>query len=209
MIKLIILDVDGTFYNINDVADLNFDLETQFLCDQCCISKKDAIKQLNQNGIFDSIRRESKSATEYFSQIGLPAEQWKQYRELNFNVSLINKENAITNCMICDLHNIAPLVIVSSNSEQNIRNILNFLEIDLNYFRGLYTSDNYVQGGRFSKKRVFREILDKEGLKGKNVVSIGDRYFSDIQPIEDLGGKGFLVSNKKDFTKVIKLLRDL
>lgn len=206
--RLIIFDLDGTLYDLKDVHSANYILQVQFLMQQMHISEQEAIELQERNHIYPMITSESKSATEYFARLGLDMEQWKQYRESRYDASKIDKSKAISGDVIKQFTEICPLVLLSSNSVGNILKTLEYLEIDSHCFETIYCSDNTPINEPFNKKKAMQVIAKQYGVDNSEMLSIGDRYQTDVVPMLELGGHGVIVSEPKVLNKVLKDLSD-
>lgn len=69
--RIIIFDMDGTLYDLDDVVSMNYDMQVKFLSMKRNMSREETVSYLAENRIFPTITKESKSATELFLQIGL------------------------------------------------------------------------------------------------------------------------------------------
>ena len=191
--RIIIFDMDGTLYDLDDVVSMNYEMQVAFLSMKKNMSEEETVSILTKNHIFPTINKESKSATEFFLQIGLEKNEWTEYRETYFDVSKIKKENAIGDITIHDFSNYGKLVLLTSNSYANIQRILAYLGISITFFSEVICSDRYPYSEPFNKKSAMMYIAEKYNVPFSSVISIGDRFITDIQPILDLGGKGVLI----------------
>lgn len=206
--KLIIFDLDGTLYDLKDMHSANYVLQVEFLQRNLGISHDEAIHQLEQNGVYPIITNKSKSATEYFARLGLDMNQWKQYRESHYDASKIDKSKAVSGDVIGKFAEICPLVLLSSNSQGNILKTLEYLKIDSRFFKTIYCSDNTPVNEPFNKKRAMRVIAQQYGVEYSEMLSIGDRYQTDVVPMLELGGHGVIVSAPQALNEVMRDLSD-
>lgn len=204
--RIIIFDMDGTLYDLDDVVSMNYGMQVEFLSLKKNISKKESVSYLAENRIFPTITKESKSATEFFLQIGLDKKEWTEYREEHFDISKIKKENAVTDSVIYDFTKYGTLVLLTSNSFANTQKILDYLEIFIDNFSEVICSDRFPYLEPFKKKRAMEYLSEKYDVSFPSILSIGDRFSTDIQPLLDLGGKGILV---KKPSSLKSLLSDL
>lgn len=191
--KLIIFDLDGTLYDLMDVHGANYLLQVRFVQQHMDLPEADAKQLLSDNGIYPIITNESKSATELFARLGLNMGDWKLYRESYFDASDIDKSKAISEETIKGFAQICPLVLLSSNSLQNILKTLNYLGINNKLFNTIFCSDNTPTDAPFNKKQAMQIIAKKYKVEYNDIVSIGDRYQTDVIPILELGGHGIVV----------------
>lgn len=206
--KLIIFDLDGTLYDLSDVHSANYVLQVEFLMQQMHISEQEAIDLQERNHIYPVITSESKSATEYFARLGLDMDQWKQYRECHYDASKIDKSKAISGDVIGCFAEICPLVLLSSNSHWNILKTLEYLKIESRFFKTIYCSDNTPINEPFNKKRAMQVIAMQYGVEYCEMLSIGDRYQTDVVPMLELGGHGVIVNAPQALKEVLKDLSD-
>ncbi len=192
--KLIIFDLDGTLYDLMDVHGANYKMQVQFVRQQMGLSEAEASRLLNDNGVFPIITNQSKSATELFARLGLDMRKWKSYRESNFDALAIDKSKTISEDVIKGFAQICPLVLLSSNSLQNILKTLNHLGINNKLFDTIFCSDNTPTDAPFNKKQAMQIIAQKYKVEYNDIVSIGDRYQTDVIPMLELGGHGIVVS---------------
>lgn len=191
--RIIIFDMDGTLYDLDDVVSMNYEMQVEFLSMKKNMSREEAVSYLAENSIFSIITKESKSATEFFLQIGFDKKEWTEYREKHFDVSKIKKEKALDDATIRRFVNYGTLVLLTSNSYANIQRILDYLEISLDNFTEVICSDHFPYSEQFQKKLAMHYLAEKYQIPFSSLLSIGDRFSTDIQPIIDLGGKGVLI----------------
>ena len=203
--KLIIFDMDGTLYDINDVVAANYDMQVQFLMSQWGKTQQWVQDYLSANNIYPTMYDKSKSATELFLREGIDIKVWTQYREEHFNVNAIDKSKAVTQDILEQFADIAPLVLLSSNSYQSIIKVLTHLSISQSIFSIIICSDNFY-GQSFTKKVAIMQISSQMSISYEDMFSIGDRYQTDVKPLEELGGKGVCISQPQDVDMVLKQL---
>ena len=66
VIKLIIFDLDGTLYNLEDVALSNYKMQLNFYSFCTGKTNEEVVKVFEANDIYPIISRKSKSATDFF-----------------------------------------------------------------------------------------------------------------------------------------------
>lgn len=195
MYDFIFLDLDGTLYDIQDVLSAVYKLEVAFLGEKLHISSVQATKMLNENHIFPYMCKESRSATAYFAEIGLDTKQWKKIREASFDTTKIDKRKAACAADLEKLSQSAPLILISSNTKNNIVNTLRHIEINPSLFVSIVSSDSLHSSTPFSKKDCFCQYTGR-------LLSIGDRFETDIQPMLECGGDGMLVDGPAAISQI-------
>lgn len=188
--------MDGTLYDIGDLIKHNFNQETIFLMDKLNVTKDEAEKMLTDNHIYPYVAKDAKSCTEYFLSLGLNIDEWNKIRSKDMPVDNINSENSVSIDTVNEYRKYAHTVLVSNNTRSNICAILNHLNISEDCFdmiiakdsSGIYTPD---------KTDNFKKAADSFNVAYKDVLSIGDRYNTDLLPILNLGGKGLWVTGPK------------
>ncbi len=204
--RLFIFDLDGTLYDLDDVVLLNYNMQVDFLRNEMGQTEDEVVEFLSRNHIFPYVCIESKSATELFAAIGLSKEAWKLYREKHFKVSNISKEKAATKEVMGEFASIGKLVLLSSNSYKNISDILNYLSIPQELFDKIVCSDNF-NSQKFNKYDAMKLIMQEDEVASEEVLSIGDRYETDIVPMIKLGGKGVIVSSPQNLKAIFNDIR--
>ncbi len=193
--KLLIFDMDGTLYDLNDVLSMNYSMQIAFFSRKTKMDAEEAIRLFNKNGIFPYICKESKSATEFFASNGLSKIEWNNFRESHFDIDKINVTKAVDSSCIVNNSQRYKLVLLTSNSYNNVVNILERLSIPLSSFTEIVTSDICYNLPNFNKKDAMRLISSKYGIPFSSILSIGDRYSTDIAPMLELGGYGALLKS--------------
>lgn len=196
-VAAIILDMDGTLYDIHDVLSQVYQYQISYLSEKRGWDVDTCVKFFNDNDIYPEMRKNSKSATELFQELGFDKNEWRDYREAHFNPTLIRKSSAITNQEIKELASVAPVYILSSNTYNTILRVLEHLGLDAALVSDIYCSDHNATNGTFKKKGAMIDICERNNYDPSDIVSIGDRYNTDIVPAVEIGGTGILVSSPK------------
>lgn len=190
---LIILDLDGTLYDINDVIKMSYQIQVNFLVSQIGLSLDNAINLLSKHDIRPILTKESKSATELFYKLGISKIKWNEYRNHNFDVSMIDTSKAVKEIVVSQLKRCGKVVLLSSNVFNVILKTLKHININSNIFDDIVCSDLFPVDLSFEKK-IAMEICSKRfEIECNNMISIGDRFSTDILPMLELGGRGILL----------------
>ena len=206
-INLLVFDLDGTLYNLDDVVGLNYKMQLDFYSEVMSTDYTETVAIFEENGIFPVIQQTSKSATEFFIKSGIPIEKWNEYRELHFDVRYINRENAASDYIISLFESIAPIVLLSSNSKNNIIRILEHIGIKQAHFEEIICSDNKYAEGSFNKLDEIKLIAKRKMISTENILSIGERYKTDVEPIISLNGMGVIVKGANQLLSVYDALK--
>lgn len=203
-IELIVLDLDGTLYDINDVISKVYQYQVSFLSAKLNKPFHEIESFFASRGIYPVVSRNSRSATELFAQLGVDNEEWKEYRNMHFDVTEIQIENAVGEEVINDLTMKRKVVLLSSNTMSTVEKILFHLDISKKFFSEIICSDNFHSERGFNKRDAMKYISDKYNIPFSSMLSIGDRYQTDIRPMIELGGVGVLITSPKNLMKVVK-----
>ena len=203
-VKMIILDLDGTLYDINDVIGNVYNYQVMFLSSKLNKTSDDIKTYFESHGIYSYVTKESKSATELFEQLGISKEEWKTYRNTHFDVKTIQKGKAVGESSIRSLGTNHILVLLSSNTMATIEKILSHIGIPKDLFFKIICSDSFSSKQGFNKKKAMEYLAAEEDIPFCSMLSIGDRYLTDIKPMTTLGGTGILLQTPKALEKVAK-----
>ena len=61
----------------------------------------------------------------------------------------------------------------------------------------------FTRDSTFNKKDAMEDLLRHFSAIPSNLISIGDRFNTDIKPALELGGSGYLLHTPKAFTSVV------
>ena len=201
--NIIIFDMDGTLYDLDDVVSSNYEMQVDFLSAKKGFSQEEAISFLEEHQVYPKMRKNSKSATELFLEIGLDKREWSAYRNSKFDVSKIQKVKATDEMTVKSFSQFGIIVLLSSNAYTVIERVLNHLDISPKIFNDIICSDNFPYDVPF-KKQMAMEYLSKEyNVDYSNIYSIGDRYTTDILPLLELGGMGILLRKPSFMSSVL------
>lgn len=196
MNSVIVFDFDGTLYDISGVREMMFRIESDFLCEHAGMSRDEARNFMLSEKIITANPSEAKSATECFIRMGISPEIWKSYRTERFDFSCIDPQKAARQEIIEGFRNYGDIILLSSNTLNTIHEIMRRINIDPSIFSSITCSDTVT--GKFSKREIFAELIH-----GGDVLSIGDRYNTDILPLLRLGGRGVLVDGPQSLPNVL------
>ena len=189
--RLIIFDMDGTLYDLGDVMDVVYETQVSFLEDRMGWTRSKAIQFLGENDIEPRVTRKSKSATELFIRLGFGRQEWTEYRQKCFPVEKIDPEKAVKTDLLERFARFGDLVLLTSNTTLVCGRILARIGLMETLFRKIVCSD--TEG----VKMPFNKFIEMNKLMAsgtcESLVSIGDRYQTDIVPALQLGGSGCLV----------------
>lgn len=188
--KLIIFDLDGTFYDIKDLIAYNFAQESSFLQTELQLDKAEADELLIGHHIYPEVKADARSCSEFFISLGLDTEKWNRIRSQDFPITLINRQTALSQN---DLPKDKIIAIITNNTAENVHKILHHLNIDAGSFAAIITKENAVK----DKQEAYAKLLKDLALSANEAVVIGDRYHTDILPMLKLQGTGVLIKNPK------------
>lgn len=206
--KLIIFDMDGTLYDLKDVLSATFQMQVKFLSLKLQISERKAISLLEENNVYPEVKKESKSATELFIRMGLDIDEWSQYRDAYFPVESIDVSKSVDNSLLVEFAKMSPLILLSSNSYSCIQRVFSHIDISFDNFTEVICSDHFSERKQFTKKGAMLMIKEKYTIGSDDMLSIGDRYKTDIQPMLEIGGSGVLLRRNNYLSHVYDDLKN-
>lgn len=201
--RIIIFDMDGTLYDLDDVVGSNYTMQIDFLSKKKGFSRKDAVCFLEEHHIYPEMREDSKSATELFLEIGFNKQEWSSFRESRFDVEKIKKSKATDEKVVKSFSQFGIIVLLSSNAYCIIERVLDRLDISPNIFNHIICSDKFPYDEPFKKQLAMNFLAKKYNVCYSNIYSIGDRYATDILPLLELGGKGILLRKPSFMSSVL------
>lgn len=206
--KMIIFDMDGTLYDLNDVLAMNYEMQVQFLIERLNMSKNEVVDLFECNLIFPYISMDSKSATELFLKLGIDKTVWSLYRETHFDFKKIDVSKAVKSDTFKKGFINSTLILLTSNSYVNAVKILNKINIESALFKEIVCSDNSSVSQPFNKRTAMIMLAQKYQIDYSDILSVGDRYSTDILPMLELGGHGILIYSPASIEKVFEDLKD-
>lgn len=196
MKSVIFFDFDGTLYDISSVREMMFRIESDFLCEYARMSRNEAKNFMLSEKIITANPSEASSATECFIRMGISPEIWKVYRTKRFDFSCINPEKSVRQEIIEGFKIFGDVILLSSNTLSTIHEIMRRININPSIFSSITCSDTVT--GKFSKREIFAGFIHD-----RDVLSIGDRYNTDILPLLQFGGRGVLVDGPQSLPHVL------
>lgn len=202
--SLIIFDLDGTLYDLNDVMSMSYQMQVDFFSSETGKTAEETKAFFATKDVMPQVSKTSKSATELFQQMGIGKQKWSEYREKHFDVNRIDISKAVPTATIEKFKAICDIVLVSSNAYQIIEGILHRIGIAPKDFDDIVCSDRFPYSVPFKKKMAFEYLSQKYSVDCGSMLSIGDRYLTDILPMIELGGHGILLHHPKALENVAR-----
>lgn len=197
--EVIVLDMDGTLYQLDDVNNGYFGsrLETAVLenCQQFIIAKENCspatAKSIMEQGLKDSI-----GLSNFLSQ------RYGISREDYFNIVWnLNPENLIANyqTQVEVIKQLAKtkkkLILLTSGPKVWQQQVISFLGLD-GCFESIYTGESFMQ-----KEEIFQMLSER--YDPEKIISVGDQENTDIIPAATFGCNTLLVQNPSDLKKLL------
>lgn len=203
MERLIVFDMDGTLYGLDAVMPIVYETQIAFLRLKMNVSRDEAVSYFNDNCVFPFVSEKSRSATRLFQESGFDLQEWNEFREARFPFDAIAPNAAVSMTMIEKFRQLGPCVLVTSNSQKNVEQILDKISIRPTVFNRIVSNDSTSDKRPFEKLDAFRRLLDDYSTQPHQAFSIGDRFPTDIEPMLSLGGNGVLVSTPESLQRVL------
>ncbi|MGM9940582.1 MAG: HAD family hydrolase [Bulleidia sp.] len=201
--ELIILDMDGTLYDLADVAEKGYQIQCDFLKQERGLSQEQVDTLFAQNHIYPQRRPDSASCTEFFEAIGIEKKKWTGYREDHFCFDEINVDTAVRQSVLEKLAHYGTIVLVTSNTIRHVHQVLGRLGISEHLFADILTSDASLIPSPYSKRKAFAWLKEKYDVQDRGMLSIGDRFETDVRPCLENGGDGIVLSYPKGLETVV------
>ena len=203
MKRLFIFDLDGTLYDLDDVVASNYEIQLSFVMSKTGKTRQEAVSYFGANSVFPVMTPESKSATELFLRDGFSREEWNVFREERYSVDSIDVNKAAPPEIIEAFRSCGVCALLSSNSYSTILRILNRIGICATAFSSITCSDRFEGDRSFNKHDAMARLLSMYDVDPDQMLSIGDRFNTDIRPSLDIGGAGVLVAKPKSLATVL------
>ena len=196
MIKLLILDQEGTLYKNKRLLYKIRENTQEFFCKQLSIDKENYFEWYSKNkkdfpNIFEALRRFNIPIEEYHARvfdIVNPGNYLKK-EKLLFRVL---KKTGI------------PIYVVTSSSKNYSKKVLGILGIS-----GLVKAAISLSKEKQNKIKIYNEIITTEKLASKEVCVVGDNWDTDLKEAKEEGFKTVLIGEKDDKPFFIRSIHSL
>jgi len=203
--RLIIFDLDGTFYSRDRYIATYYKFAVQAICKLLSLSEGEVKEYLSQERITPDPTTSTGSVSSLVAKLGISKEIWNNYRNEHFDVSeLILKNEQLTE-VIAKLEQTCKLVLFTNNTDLMTNKILVRLGLMIDSFEYVITSDSSM-GMKPYGHEVFYYLRDQTHIKFTEMLSIGDRYEVDIVPLIELGGSGVLITSPEELRDIIPII---
>ena len=199
---LIIFDMDGTLYDLGDVMAVVYETQVSFLKERMGWTRAKVIQFFVDNDIEPQVSQKSKSATELFNRLGIGRQEWTEYRQKCFPVEKIDSAKAVKADLLERFAKLGDLVLLTSNTTLVCGRILARIGITPLTFRKIVCSDTEGVEMPFNKFIEMKKLMVSGSCE--SLISIGDRYQTDIVPALELGGAGCLVRGCGSLEKICR-----
>jgi FMN phosphatase YigB (HAD superfamily) len=196
MIKVLILDQEGTIYKNRDIFDKIKKNMQEFFCEEFSIEKKDYKEWYLNNkrafpNIFNLLKEFNISIEKYHSKIFGNINPKEHLKKDN---SLINKikELKIT------------VYVVTSSSKEYSKRVLDALGLSKIIKKSLSISEKNRE-----KIRIYNKILKVEAVSEKEICIIGDNWDTDLKDADEKGFKTIVLKEKDSLIKIIDKINNL
>lgn len=115
---------------------------------------------------------------------------------------MISLDSSVDSQILAMLREKYKIILLSSNSFSNIIRVLNHLDIPISLFDEIICSDQYSFEGGFKKREAFLYLRKSYRLSIGEILSIGDRYETDVLPCLRCGGDGVVSYKPMSINKI-------
>lgn len=196
MIKLLILDQEGTLYRNKKLLYKIRENTQEFFCKKLSITRKDYPEWYSKNkkdfpNIFEALKKFNLSVEDYHSQV--------------FNIvdpkNYLNKDNSLFK-ILKTLK--IPIYIVTSSSRDYSKRVLESLGI-----YGFVKKAISLSKEKQNKIDIYNEIIKTEKVNSKEVCIVGDNWDTDLKEAKEEGFKTVFIGEKDEKPFMIKSIHDL
>jgi len=199
-IKALIIDIDNTLYN-NDAYLMH---QYQEIVKELALLKKMTFNELescilNLKDIFLKVNSKNASLSKILNYLEIDIEENISIRKRVIKPTLYLKYDDNIYNSILKLKEKYILVCLSNNPLKINYEVLDLLKIK-DFFNFVIGLDSF----KIPKPSLipFKKIKESLNLNYSQILSIGDRYEIDIDPLLNLGGNGLLIENIEDFYNI-------
>ena len=205
-VSLIIIDMDGTLYDMSDLIEDGFNTSVKYLMEFYEFDKEEAEKILNDNHIYPYVAPDARSTTQFFLSRFVDVFHWDNYRSEHFGYRLIIKDKAMSEEILKKLSQIAPLVLLTNNTRVNVSHVLNQIGVSEEIFNQIVCNEKENKSP--SKAILMDRIMKEYGVSPEETLSIGDRYDVDAKPMLELGGRAVVLRKPRMIEKFLDDIDD-
>ncbi|MEK6889089.1 MAG: phosphoribosyltransferase family protein [Nanoarchaeota archaeon] len=196
MIKLLILDQEGTLYKDKKLLYKIRENTQEFFCKRLSINKNNYFEWYSKNkkdfpNIFEALKKFNLSIKDYHAQV-FDIVNPKEY---------LNKDNSLFK-ILKTLR--IPIYIVTSSSTQYSKRVLEILGIS-----GLVKEAISLSKDKQNKIKIYNEIITKEKLISNEVCVVGDNWDIDLKDAKEEGFKTVFIGKKDEKPFIIKSIHEL
>jgi HAD superfamily hydrolase (TIGR01549 family) len=205
--KAIVFDLDGTLYPRETYISAYYDFTLHALGELLHYGRKDAEEALRKENISGDPKAKQGSVSSLMVRLGVPIDFWNKYRDEKFALSRLVSYDPELEEGVRRLGSSYHLAIVTNNTLITTKNILAKLGLADADFSLIITSDSELSVKPISK--CFIHVAERLTISPHAMLSIGDRFKVDIEPLLALGGSGILVSGPKEIPLIVEKLCSL
>ena len=144
--------------------------------------------------------------TQLVLSLGMGLQAWNNYRDTNFHIK-IEEEKIVDKKVLYDITRSFPVFLLTNNTLSEVSALLSQMNISKKIFKKIITADSGEYKG--DKLEGIKLISKISGIALKNILSVGDKYWVDIEPFIKIGGNGFLVKNPEDIKDLWERLKGM
>lgn len=196
MIRLLILDQEGTLYKNKKLLYKIRDNTKKFFCKKLAINEEDYFKWYSENkqsfpNIFEALKKFSISIEDYHNQVFDIIDPSNYLREEKALYNLLKKLNI-------------SIYVVTSSSRDYSKKVLNSLGIG-----DLIKKAISLSAEKQNKIDIYKEIIEFERVDPREVCVVGDNWDTDLKEAKEEGFKTILVGERDEYPFLIKSINRL
>jgi hypoxanthine phosphoribosyltransferase/FMN phosphatase YigB (HAD superfamily) len=196
MIRLLILDQDGTIYKNKRLLYKIRENTKKFFCNKLSIKEEDYLEWYSKNkqnfpNIFEALKKFNISVEDYHSGV---------FDVINPKDYLSNDRGLYNSLKKLNM----PIYVVTSSSKNYSNRILKSLCIHPLIKESISLSEKNQD-----KIKIYNEIIKREKINPRDVCIVGDNWYTDLREAEDKGFKTILVGEKDDKPFFLKSIKEL